>query len=61
MLHLHEDSKAVISVPGRIQVVIVLLGDVGLHHVNQGLHRVMEGRGESLVPRQLGRVASTGC
>lgn len=50
---LDEDSQAVVGVPGCVQVVLVLLGDVGHHHVDQGLHRVVEADRETLVPGQL--------
>lgn len=53
MAHLDEDSQAVVGVPGGVQIVLVLLGDVGHHHVDQGLHRVVEGCRETLVPGQL--------
>lgn len=40
--HLDEDCKAVVGIPGSIQIVLVFLGDVWHHHVDQSLHSVME-------------------
>lgn len=40
---LDEDCQTVVGVPGSVQVVFVLLGDVWHHHVDQRLHGVMEG------------------
>lgn len=51
--HLDEDGQTVVGIPGGVQIVLVLLGDVGHHHVDQGLHRVVEGCRETLVPGQL--------
>ena len=42
-LDLDEDCQAVVGVASSVQVVLVLLGDVRHHHVDQGLHGVMEG------------------
>lgn len=53
--HLNEDGQAVVGVARRVQVVLVLLRDVGRHHVDQGLHGVVERGREALVSGQLGR------
>lgn len=50
---LDEDCQAVVGVSGCVQIVLVLLGDVRHHHVDQRLHCVVEGRREALVPGQL--------
>lgn len=56
---LDEDGQAVVGVPGGVQVVFVLLSDVRHHHVDERLHRVVEGSGEALVPGQLQGTART--
>lgn len=50
---LDEHRQAVVRIAGRVQVVLVLLGDVRHQHVYQRLHRVVERRREALVPGEL--------
>lgn len=51
--HLDEDSEAVIGVSSGVQVVFVFLCDMRHHHGDQRLHRVIEGRRETLAPGNL--------
>lgn len=41
-LYLYEDSQAVVGIAGSVQVVLILLCDVGHQHVHQRLHSMME-------------------
>lgn len=51
--NLDENGQTVVGVAGRVQVVLVFLGDVRHQHVHQSLHRVVEGCREALVPGEL--------
>lgn len=51
--YLYEDGQAVIGIAGSIQVILILLCDVGHQHVHQCLHSMVERSRESLVPGQL--------
>lgn len=52
--NLDENGQTVIGIASRIQVVLVFLGDVRHEHVHQSLYCMVEGRGETLVPAELG-------